>query len=652
MSPYYKDAQKLAQKEFRACVSHGEHPYLPLLDDFLPQEKRNGGIDLGLCQIPAELIVGTRTNARANAFARNFMPLLDEGSEFASKWSSLCQSHLDEGIRDPVKVYEYLNRFYVEEGNKRVSVLKFFDAPTISANVTRILPERSGSKESKLYYEFLEYYRCTHLNFPEFSKPGSYSQFLKLLYGSEPNTVWTEEERVEFSTVYYYFRQAYEACGGKRLVSTTGDALLVYIRVYGYDDLKGKNSAEIKKAVSKVWEEITLQQETHSIDVKLIPAAEKHSGLLSKVLPKVEQEILKVAFVYDKAPENSGWVYGHELGRRHIDKVFQGNIVTKAYIVFDNDVSGNDASAVLEQAVKDGNTVIFTASPRLLPASLRAAVEHPKATIFNCSLNQSHRYIRTYYARMYEVKFIIGAIAGALSDGSDVGYICDYPIYGQIAGINAFALGVQMTSPNSKVLLEWSSVGEFASALERLGGVRLISSQDLSGPSNRQQFGLYQTGAEGRVNLALPIWNWGIYYEALLRRIRNRSLRSEYTESNKALNYYWGMSAGVVDVIFSNKLPESVKRLASILRDGICKGHCDPFCGPLYAQDGRQIEKAEQTLSVEQIIGMDWLAENVIGSIPVYEELNEIGKTTVGIAGVEKIVADKEKKSHADTGYL
>ena len=650
MSPYYKDALKLAQKEFRACVSRGEHPYLPLLDDFLPQEKRNGGIDLGLCNIPAELIVGTRTNARANAFARNFMPLLDEGSEFAGKWSSLCLSHLDEGIRDPVKVYEYLNRFYVEEGNKRVSVLKFFGAPTISANVTRILPERNGSRESELYYEFLDYYRCTHLNFPEFSKPGSYAQFLRLLRsgGSETGSVWTDEERVEFSTVYYYFRQGYEACGGKRLTSTIGDALLVYIRVYGYDDLKGKNSAEIKKAVSKVWEEITLQQETPAIDVKLIPTAEKH-GLFSKVLPKTEPEIIKVAFVYDKAPESSGWVYGHELGRLHIDKVFRGSIETKTYIVSENDVS-----AVPEQAVKDGNTVIFTTSPRLLPASLRAAVEYPKATILNCSLNQSHRYIRTYYARMYEVKFIIGAIAGALSDGSDVGYICDYPIYGQIAGINAFALGVQMTSPNSKVLLEWSSVGDFSDALGRLGGVSLVSSQDLSGPSNRQQFGLYRVGAHGqmdRVNLALPVWNWGAYYEALLRRIRDRSLRSEYAESNKALNYYWGMSAGVVDVLFSNKLPESVKRLASILRDGICKGLCDPFRGPIYAQDGRQIVRAEQTLSVEQIISMDWLAENVIGSIPVYEELNEVGKGTVGIAGVDiSIKAAKEKADHADTG--
>ena len=347
---------------------------------------------------------------------------------------------------------------------------------------------------------------------------------------------------------------------------------------------------------------------------------------------------MKVAFVYDRTPESSGWIYGHELGRRHIDRVFQGSIETTAY-----NASDNDAFTVLEQAVSDGNTVLFTTSPRLLPDSLRAAVEHPQVTVLNCSLNQSHRYIRTYYARMYEVKFIIGAIAGALSEGASVGYICDYPIYGQIAGINAFAFGVQMVSPNTKVLLEWSSVGDISSALKRLteSGVSIVSSQDLSCPSEQQQFGLYQVSGEGQVNLALPVWHWGVYYEALLRRIRNKSLQSEYAQSNKALNYYWGMSAGVVDLFCSNKLPDSVKRLASILRDGLCGGCCDPFRGPLYAQGGHQIAQAEQTLSAEQIIGMDWLAENVIGAIPVYEELDETGKATVGIAGIDASTREK-----------
>ena len=111
----------------------------------------------------------------------------------------------------------------------------------------------------------------------------------------------------------------------------------------------------------------------------------------------------------------------------------EGQIKTSAYFY----ALERDPLAVIKQAIDQGNTTIFTTSPRLLPAALKAAVEHPEVTVFNCSLNQSHRYIRAYYPRMYEVKFIIGAMAGTLAGNDPVGYLCDYPIFGQIAGINA-----------------------------------------------------------------------------------------------------------------------------------------------------------------------------------------------------------------------
>ena len=635
---YYKDAQKQAQKEFRACTSRGQHPYLPVLDDFIPAVRLNQGTDLGTLQIPMEFVVGTRTGGRTNSFARNFMPLIEEGTEFADKWKNLCQAHLEEGIRDPVKVYEYLNRYYVEEGNKRVSVLKFFGAETVYAHVIRILPERNGSEEVERYFELIDFAKYSKINFLEFSKQGSFTQLQRLL-GKAPGEPWSDEDRAGFSAAYYYFRQAYEAKGGRRLGSTVGDAMLAYIKVYGYQDLRGKTAAEIKKSVANMWEEIALQQESAPIDVKLAPEQDK--GLLAKVLPKAESKHLKVAFIHDEDAKRSGWTYGHELGRQHVERVFHGEIKTAAYY----DALATNPLAVIEQAVKDGNTVLFTTSPRLLQASLRAAVDHPQITILNCSLNNSHRYIRTYHARMYEAKFIIGAIAGALAGDNHVGYICNYPIFGQVAGINAFALGVQMTNPTAKVCLEWSAVGGVAKATKRLTdqGIRLISSQDLARLEDRgrSSFGLSLISGENQVHLASPVWQWGVYYEALIRHIRDRSFRAEYTESSKALNYYWGMSAGVVELEISEKLPDGVRKLAAWLQKGVCADLCKPFQGPLYAQGGRTILEEGQTLSPEQIMNMDWLCENISGAIPAYEQLSDTGKATVGILGVDRSLTEK-----------
>ena len=642
----YKDAQKQGMKEFRACTARGQYPYLLALGDFVAQERMNQGVDLGTIQIPMEFIVG----GRSKVFARNFMPLVEENSEFADKWKALCQAHLEEGIRDPVKVYEYLNRFYVEEGNKRVSVLKYFGAPTVYAHVIRVLPERNGSEEIERYYEFVDFYRYSKVNFLEFSKPGSYTQLQRLL-GKAPDEAWTDEDRTSLSTTYYHFRQAYEAKGGRKLTSTAGDAMLAYFRVYGYQSLRGRSASEIKQSVSKVWEEIALQQEIPAIDVKLDPAsgAGEKSFLTkvipAKVIPKLDpKKIIKAAFVHDKTPETSGWTYGHELGRRHLEHVFNGELETAAYF---NAMEGEPLD-VIEGAITDGNTVIFTTSPRLLPASLRSAVEHPEVIILNCSLNQSHRYIRTYYARMYEVKFVSGAIAGAMAGSDNVGYICDYPIFGQLAGINAFALGVQMTAPTAKVYLEWSAVGGIKAAAKRLTdrGIRLISSQDQAKRENwdKSPFGLSLVTGDEQVNLAMSVWQWGVYYEAVLRSIKSKTFQSEYLESSKALNYYWGMSAGVVDLSCSDKLPDSVRKLAAVLKRGIRAGVCVPFRGPLHAQGGRQIAQEGDVLTSEQIINMHWLYENIVGSLPAYDELDDTGKATVGIVGVDPSAQDKDKR--------
>ena len=628
----YRDALKMGQKEKRRCISEGSYPYLPSLDDILTREQQAQGTNVGIQAIPSEFIVGTRTSSRAGDFARNFMPLLEEDTEFAEKWKILCKFHLDEGISDAVKVYEYMNRYYVEEGNKRVCVLKFFGAADVMAEVIRILPEKTGRKRVTCYYEFLDFVKFSGVNYVEFSLPGSYALLQKYV-GKESGESWDDLEQNRFKAAHYYFKQAFLALKGERLKITVGDALLVYLRIYGYADLCEKNGDEIKKSLNKIWEEIRLLEEEDTIDLKSVPEIEKKKTLLSKMLGDGTVKNLKVAFIYDKNPDTSGWVYGHELGRMHLDRVFEGVVQTTAY----HDAMKDDPLAVVRQVIADGNRILFTTSAKFLPACMTAAVEHPEVKILNCSLNKSHRYIRTYYARMYEVKFIIGAIAGAMTKNNRVGYLCDYPIYGQIAGINAFALGVQMVNPNAKVYLEWSCVDGAENAINRLreNEVRIISSQDMAKAEGdeRISFGLYEFDGEKRKNLAMPLWHWGVYYEKLIRSISNKTFQSEYESSKKALNYYWGMSAGVVEVLYSNHLPESVKKLADLLKKSIGNDLFAPFQGVIYAQNGEQVEGTDQELSLSEIITMDWLAENIVGSIPVYDELSDEGKATVDSAG-------------------
>ena len=81
-----------------------------------------------------------------------------------------------------------------------------------------------------------------------------------------------------------------------------------------------------------------------------------------------------------------------------------------------------------------------------------------------------------------------------------------------------------------------------------------------------------------------------------------------------------------IDIISSPWLPEGIKRLLGLLKKTICSGEFNPFSGVIYSQD-RTIRNSEnQTLSVNDIITMDWLSDNIIGKIPVIEELTEHAK--------------------------
>ena len=108
----FKLALKAGQKCYRDCVHRGRDPYPQVLEELLQGGVVAGRVDLGELEIPIAQIVGMNTAGRQTAFAANFMPLLDLGTEFASKWISLCEAHLgDTGIVDPIRCFEYMGQY-------------------------------------------------------------------------------------------------------------------------------------------------------------------------------------------------------------------------------------------------------------------------------------------------------------------------------------------------------------------------------------------------------------------------------------------------------------------------------------------------------------------------------------------------------------
>ncbi|MCR5305881.1 MAG: BMP family ABC transporter substrate-binding protein [Oscillospiraceae bacterium] len=617
----YVKAQKSAEKQYRQAIARGVYPYLTALEDLLRSGSEEGRVPLGQIEIPVSMIAGTASAERTKAFASNFMPLLDYDTEFGAKWSALYDSVQEIGVNEPIKVLEYMQRFYVIEGNKRVSVSRYNGAVSIEAQVTRVLPRANDSVEYRIYADFLDFYRIAGIYEIQMSQTGAFSRLLAAIpadSGTEKAPLWSESLRQDVRFLYAVFESYFISRGGQRMPVTAGDAFLHFIEIYGFAAVRGQSSAELHRAIDRIWAEFRVLADSSPSSYILEPTEDSHRIALMKMLP-IGSTVLKIAFLYPKDPERSAWSYNHELGRLYLNDALGGAIETTAFVA-----EAAEAEDVIRNLAETGFRMIFTTSPVFHAASMRMAVAFPDVIIMNCSMNSAYKQVRTYFLRIYEAKFITGIIAGSMTENERIGYIADYPVLGTPASICAFALGVKLVNPRAMVYLDWSTLENHDPAdYFREKQIDLISDRDLSAPgSPDHDFGLYGLYGGQSFRLAAPVWNWGSLYEEMVRSVLIGAWKNDANRNEThALNYYWGMSSGAIEVACSSRLPSGTQKLVALMQRQIAKGSFHPFTGVIYAQDGSCIAQPGVTLTPEQIVRADWFPDNVVGRIPDASEL-------------------------------
>ena len=632
----YKNALKSGQRAYRACVARGQSPYLAVLDDILVNVNIVAQEPLGLVEIPAESIVGTKTSGRHTAFAPNFMPLLEPDTEFAGKWSNLCDAHLEEGIHTPIIAYEFLNKFYVQEGNKRVSVLKYFDAVRIAGTVTRLVPERNDSLENRIYYEFLDFYKLSKVNDVHFSRLGGYAK-LQTLVCKASGESWTDDDRLSFSSFYTMFRQQFLALGGDGLNLTAGDAMLVYLSVYRYADACESTPSQMKQNLEKLWDEVKVLTEPQAVALSLEPKQGPGEPLLAKLNIFTKPSELKVVFLHEHNAENSAWVRAHDKGIEALQQAFPDRVFITRKENIEPEV---DAEQVLEDVAHDNADVVFTSSARMHTACLKVAAQHPKTCILNCSLNAPHPLVRTYYPRTYEVTYLLGMLAGVMARTDRVGYVAANPVYGIPAAVNAYAQGLKTVRPDAKVVLRWACLPDPAHPLDFSDrpDVEVFYSQDFREPEGTyRDYGLCRRLPDGVLQpLGLPVWRWDTFYTEIIRSIFDGAWDSDAAGA-RAVNYWWGMSSGAEEIDYSKDLPAGTLQLLDLMEKMLSENNLRIFPEDLYAQ-GHVLHSPEAVVySPKELMEMDWLDECVEGALPHYDELDVKTHVLMAINGLNTL---------------
>lgn len=330
-------------------------------------------------------------------------------------------------------------------------------------------------------------------------------------------------------------------------------------------------------------------------------------------------EPLKVSFIYVGPVGDAGWSYAHDQGRQYIENAF-GDEVRIDYI--ESVPEGADALSVIRGYAAKDYDLIFGTSFGYMDSMVQVSNMYPNSILMHCSGYKVTENLGTYFGRMYEPKYLAGYIAGKMTKTNKIGFVGAYPIPEVIRGIDAFAVGAKLANPDAVVHVIWVNTW-YDPSLEKEAAFSLIDlgcdvlAQEPDSPATQQaaqERGIYSIGYNTDMKafapdayLGAPVWNWGPYYENVVKSVLDGTWKSE--------QFWGGIAEGTVDLVISDLVPEDVKADVLKLKEKIINGELHPLAGPVYDQEGTlKIAEGEIPSDIE-LLELSWFVDNVVGNI-------------------------------------
>ena len=88
--------------------------------------------------------------------------------------------------------------------------------------------------------------------------------------------------------------------------------------------------------------------------------------------------------------------------------------------------------------------------------TIEAGKKYPDTKFMHCSGFKQSENVGTYFGDLYQMYYLNGLMAGALSKSNKIGYVAAFPIPELFRHINAFAIGIKEVNPDAKVYVKWT----------------------------------------------------------------------------------------------------------------------------------------------------------------------------------------------------
>lgn len=354
---------------------------------------------------------------------------------------------------------------------------------------------------------------------------------------------------------------------------------------------------------------------------------------------------LKACFIYVGPVGDAGWTYAHDVGRKKAEAALPW--LETRYV---ESVPEAQVVPVIDRFVREGCRVIFATSFGYMDGVLEAAKKYPDVIFAHATGVKRAPNVATYMADFYQVYYLNGLAAGALTKTGKVGYVAAFPIPEVKRHINAFALGVRAVNPKAQVLVRWinawydpAKAREATEALLVQGADVFAFTEDTptviqtAARKGAYSFGHYTPMLKFAPDHVVSgqIVRWEVIYIDFLKKVKE----GVYTPKNlENVDYFWLLQHGAVEMGADYGVPINPKhvpllkaaqmsvegkkvpvydRIMSLL--GAMKRPnptFDPFTGPIKDRKGVVRIPAGRKATLNELLTMEWAAPGVVGDWP------------------------------------
>ncbi|SCX90003.1 basic membrane protein A [Lachnospiraceae bacterium XBB2008] len=328
----------------------------------------------------------------------------------------------------------------------------------------------------------------------------------------------------------------------------------------------------------------------------------------------MEEETI-VGAVLIGVSDDGGWNESHYNGIKYACDSHECKFMATMNVPEEEEAIRKAVSSLTDR----GCSVIFLTSYGYGSYADEIAKQYPDVAFYCISGDGSADNCASYFARMYQVRYLSGIVAGSASESGMLGYVTAMPIPETIRSIDAYTLGARKANPDAKVMVvytgSWDDKEAEESAARKLaeaGADVMTFHEDRPYAIDlADEMGLYTTGYDfvsGEYSdkfLTAALIEWDILYETVL---------SDYLSgrANFSNDYWLGLSDGAVSIYpYSAYVSDEARDMVSAEEQRI-RTWRDVFSGEIYDNSGTLRCRDNETIGDDELFNkIDWYVDGV-----------------------------------------